>query len=272
MRGPHAALFLAPAVILMAAVFVVPLAQIVYTSVDSGALSLRAYSEVASSSLFLRVLENTFEISIGSTLATLLIGYPVAYHLSHVSPRRRAIYMIFILLPFWTSILVKSFAFVVILGESGIINNMLKWAFGDGAVLPLLFNRVGVTIGMVHYLLPFMVFPILVSLLAQSSDLRKAAQVMGSGRTRIFLRITLPLSMPGVLAGVIMCLVLSLGMFVTPELLGGRQDKMMANLVDFYTRVSLDWGVASAIAMILLVLSGLLIIALSRVPGEHRPI
>lgn len=272
MRGSHAALFLLPVVAVMALVFVVPLAQITYTSFDGSALSLRAYSELAGSGLFLRVLENTFEISIGSTLATMLIGYPVAYHLSRVSARRRALYLVFILLPFWTSILVKSFAFVVILGESGIINTMLGW-LSDGTIrLPLLFNRVGVTIGMVHYLLPFMVFPILVSLLAQNRDLHRAAEVMGAGRTRIFLRITLPLSIPGVLAGCIMCLVLSLGMFVTPELLGGRQDKMMANLVDFYTRISLDWGAASAIAIILLVLSGLLIALLSCLPGEHRPI
>lgn len=272
MRASRAVLFLAPVFLLMALVFLVPLAKILAASLDGGALSPRAYVEIAQSRLFLRVLQNTFEISLGSTLVALLIGYPVAYHLAHVPPARRTLYLVFILLPFWTSILVKSFAFVVILGDHGILNTPLRRLFGESGALPLLFNRVGVTIGMVHYLLPFMVFPILVSLLAQNEDLHRAAKIMGAGALRIFLRVTLPLSMPGVLAGCIMCLVLSLGMFVTPELLGGRQDKMMANLVDFYTRVSLDWGIASAIAVVLLVLSGLLIAGLSRLPGEHRAI
>lgn len=254
----------------MAAVFLVPLGQMAATSVDGAALSARAYEELAASTLFRRVLANTFEISLGSMLATLLLGYPIAYHLSRVPPARRAIYMVMVLLPFWTSILVKSFAFTVILGEQGIVNSLLRFAFGPTAALPLLFNRTGAIVGMVHYLLPFMVFPILVSLLAQGSDLHKAARVMGAGRTRIFLRVTLPLSLPGVLAGCVMTLVLSLGSFVTPELLGGRKDLMMANLVDFYTRVSLDWGVSSAIAVILLALTGMLIVALARLPGEHK--
>ena len=270
MRAGHAALFLAPVSAIIALVFLVPLAQIAYTSLDGAQLSARAYTELASSTLFSRVLVNTFEISIGSTVISLLLGYPIAYHLSRVPPRRRALYMILVLLPFWTSILVKSFAFTVILGENGIINNLLRTLIGPGAALQMLFNRAGATIGMVHYLLPFTVFPILVSLLAQGTDLHKAARVMGASRARIFFRITLPLSLPGVLAGAVMSLVLSLGMFVTPALLGGRRDLMMANLVDFYTRVSLDWGVASAIALLLLGLTGILIAIMARLPGEHR--
>jgi putative spermidine/putrescine transport system permease protein len=147
---------------------------------------------------------------------------------------------------------------------------VLRALFGEAAGLPLLFNRTGVVIGMLHWLLPFMVFPILVNLLAQGSDLHYAARVMGAGRTRIFFRITLPLSIPGVLAGCVITLVLSLGSFVTPALLGGRRDLMMASLVDFYTRVSLDWGAASAIAVLLLAITGGLILLLSRLPGEHR--
>ncbi|MFI5015233.1 MAG: ABC transporter permease [Hyphomicrobiales bacterium] len=272
MRGRHAVLFLAPGIVILAGVFLLPLCQIALTSVDGAALSARAYAALAGSTLFWRVLYNTFEISIGSTLACLVLGYPVAYHLSRVPLRRRLIYMMLILLPLWTSILVKSFAFTVILGENGIINNVLRFLFGPEAGVTLLFNRTGVLIGMVHYLLPFMVFPILVSLLAQGAHLHTAARVMGAGRTRIFLRITLPLSLPGVLAGCVMTTVLSLGMFVTPALLGGRRDVMMANLVDFYTRVSLDWGAAAAIAIVLLLITGSLLAVLSRLPADHRVI
>lgn len=265
MRPSQAVVFLAPVCLLMLGVFVLPLAGIVWTSLATGT---RAYHEIFHSRLFGYVLWNTLSISFGSTLASLAIGYPIAYHLARVSRRLRLVCLLFVLLPFWTSILVKSFAFTVILGEQGIINRIVHSLGGAG--FDLLFNRTGVIIGMTHYLLPFMVFPVLSSLLAQSSDLQRAAQVMGAGRTRIFLRITLPLSAPGVLAGCVICFVLSLGMFVTPALLGGRHDMMMSNLVDFYTRVSLDWSVASAIAVTLLLMTGVLLLGLSRLPGEHR--
>jgi len=266
----HALIFLGPVGLIMALGFFVPLGQIFYTSVDGAQLTLRPYAALADSRLFWLVLQNTFAISVESMLASLLLAYPIAYHLSRVTPRRRAVYMILVLLPFWTSILVKSFAFTVILGDHGIVNNVLRLLFGETAVLPLLFNRTGVVIGMMHWLLPFTVFPILVNLLAQGSDLHNAARVMGAGRTRIFFRITLPLSVPGVLAGCVITLVLSLGSFVTPALLGGRHDLMMASLVDFYTRVSLDWASASAIAVLLLAITGGLILLLTRLPGEHR--
>ena len=133
--------------------------QAAWTSVDGAALTPRAYAELAGSTLFWRVLENTFEISLGSTLVCLLLGYPVAYHLAQLPSRRRFLTMILVLLPFWTSILVKSFAFVVMLGENGILNTVLRAVFGPEAAVSLIFNRTGVLIGMVHYLLPFMVFP-----------------------------------------------------------------------------------------------------------------
>lgn len=259
-------LLLLPLGLLLVAMFAYPLGMVAWTSVhtDSG-FTLQAYRNLAGSSLFHRVLGNTLQISAMATLSSLLLGYLIAMHLAAMTPRRRTPYMVMVMLPFWTSILVKSFAFGILLGDQGIVNRSIAWLAGDSQKLELIFNRLGVVIGMTNYLLPFMVFPILASLLAQNRTLHRAAEIMGAGPVRIFLRITLPLSLPGVLAGVLMTMTLSMGMYITPALLGGRKDMMMANLVDFYTRQTLDWNLASAIAIVLLAMSGLLIALLLRV-------
>jgi ABC-type spermidine/putrescine transport system permease subunit I len=175
--------------------------------------------------------------------------------------------LILVMLPLWTSILVKSFALTVIFGNQGLINQLLDLLSGGAIHLRMMFNRIGVVIGMINYLLPFMILSILGSLVAQDPALARAAQTMGAGSLRIFWRIVLPLSMPGVIAGVIINMTLSIGMYITPALLGGRQDMMVANLVDFYTRQTLDWTTASATAIVLLALSGALVATLGRVRG-----
>ena len=270
-------LLLLPVSLLLVAFFVWPLALVGWSSLynsSNSALTLHAYSSLSTSTLFYRVLANTLQISCVATLVSLVLGYIIALHLARMDARRRAPYMVLVMLPFWTSILVKSFAFTVVLGERGLVNQLLGWLaelWGGTLHLEMLFNRVGVIIGMTNYLLPFMVFPIMASLLAQNESLLRVAEIMGAGPVRIFLRITLPLSLPGVLAGVLMNMTLAMGMYITPALLGGRRDMMMANLVDFYTRQTLDWNLASAIAIVLLALSGLLIAGLMRVQ-RNEPI
>lgn len=265
----HAALLLTPLTLLMLLFFLLPALSIVWTSVHGGQLDLTAYRELLTSALFRRVLVTTFEISIEATALTLVIGYAIAMHLARLTPSARAVMMIFVMLPFWTSILVKSFAFTIVLGDAGLVNRAISWLFGTETPIPMLFNRVGVVLGMLNFLLPFMVLPILGNLLAQDRTLQRAAETMGAGPVRIFLRITLPLSLPGVLSGVLMCLSLSVGSYITPALLGGRTDMMMANLVDFYTRQTLDWPAASAIAMVLLLITGLIVVLLTRVRGGN---
>lgn len=261
-----ALLLLLPMALLLAAMFAYPLGMVAWNSVNAGnGFTLKAYQNLAGSTLFYRVLGSTLQISLLATLASLVLGYLIAMHLAPMEAHRRTPYMVMVMLPFWTSILVKSFAFGAILGERGLVNRAIVWLAGDSYRMELIFNRLGVIIGMTNYLLPFMVFPILASLLAQNRTLHRAAEIMGAGPVRIFLRITLPLSLPGVLAGVLMTMTLSMGMYITPALLGGRKDMMMANLVDFYTRQTLDWNLASAIAMVLLAMSIILIGLLMRV-------
>ncbi len=251
----------------MALVFLVPLLTTVYFSVGGMELTAEYFLKIFQGKLYQAVLWTTVEISVVSALLTLVVGYPIAYHLSKQPPRRRLFLSMLLLLPFYTSILVKSFAFTVVLGHSGVINDGLRALFGEGAVVQLLYNRLGVYIGLVHNLLPYMVFPILTNLLSQDPNLPRAAELMGASRSRIFWKVTFPLSLPGVAAGVLLATVLSLGQYITPALLGGRQDMMMANLVHFQIAQALDWNMASAISVVLLSLAGLIILLLSRVKG-----
>jgi mannopine transport system permease protein len=257
---------LAPLAALLLVLFGYPLGLVAWTSLHvDGTLTFKAFQELAGSTLFYRVLGNTVQISAIATAVSLVAGYIIALHLAGMDPRRRTPYMVLVMLPFWTSILVKSFAFTIVLGENGVFNHAISALFGRPVKFELLFNRVGVVIGMANYLLPFTVLPILASLLAQNRSLHRVAEIMGAGPVRIFLRITLPLSMPGVLAALLMAMTLSMGMYITPALLGGRKDLMMANLVDIYTRQTLNWSAASAIAIVLLLMSGILIALLMRV-------
>jgi putative spermidine/putrescine transport system permease protein len=265
-----AMLLLAPMSALLVLFFAYPLALIAWQSVYDGGFTLKGYAALTTSRLFSLVLWNTFEISITATCVSLVLGYAIAMHLARQPPRRRTLYMIIVMLPFWTSILVKSYAFTITLGEKGLVNQILRGLTAGAFSIEMMFNRAGVVIGMINYLLPFMILPILASLLAQDQALHRVAELMGAGPVRIFFRITLPLSLPGVLAGVLMNLALAVGMYITPALLGGRRDMMMANLVDFYTRQTLDWNVASAISIILLAISAILAGLLMRVRGAGQ--
>lgn len=247
-------MYLVPALVLAASVLLAPIGYIVYFSLhsDAGAPGLGSYASLARSGLFWHSLWITLRISAAGALLTTLVGYPVALHLSQLTPRRRGLYMILVLVPFWTSILVKSYAFTVILGRHGIINSALSWLLGHPVQLPLIFNNVGVMIGMTNYLIPFVVFPVMASLLAIDRSIYRAAEVVGATPWQILRKITLPLSMPGVLSGLVSTFVMSTGFFVIPALLGGRKDMMLANLVEFFTSQVLQWNEASAIAVVLL--------------------
>lgn len=260
---------LLPFAALLVVFFLLPLGLVAWNSLYDQGWTLKGYEQVATSGLIHRVLLNTIEISALATFTSLVLGYAIALHLAAKPPARRAPYLAMVMLPFWTSILVKSFAFTVVLGDAGIVNQLLGWVTGGSWHLEMMFNRFGVVVGMTNYLLPFMVLPIMASLLNQNRNLYLAAEIMGAGPMRIFLRITLPLSLPGVYAGVLMCMTLSMGMYITPALLGGRRDMMLANLVDFYTRQTLDWNVASAIAIVLLAMSGVLLWILARVQSDR---
>ena len=242
-----------PAMLLLLALFAVPLLRLLALSVEGG--SLVAYEKALTNSLYLRVIFETFKIAAIVTLLTLALGYPVAYVMATSGRVWQLVGIAFVLLPFWTSILVRTYAWMVMLGRNGVVNRtLIGWGVIDSP-LPLLNNLAGVLIGMVHVLLPYMILPVFNAVKNVDPNLVLAAEGLGAPRWRAFLRVTLPLTMHGVAAGVTLVFTLSLGFFITPALLGGGRVVMVANLIEEQVRELLNWAFAGALSAILLALT-----------------
>ena len=242
-----------PATLLLLALFAVPLLRLLALSFAGG--SLAAYERALTNELYLRVIFETFKIAAIVTLLTLALGYPVAYIMATSGRVWQLVGIAFVLLPFWTSILVRTYAWMVILGRNGVVNRaLIGWGVIDSP-LPLLNNLAGVLIGMVHVLLPYMILPVFNAVKKVDPNLVLAAVGLGAPRWRAFLRITLPLTMNGVAAGVTLVFTLSLGFFITPALLGGGRVVMVANLIEEQVRELLNWAFAGALSAILLALT-----------------
>lgn len=242
-----------PAMLLLLTLFAAPLLRLLALSVAGG--SLVAYERALTNELYLRVIFETFKIAAIVTLLTLALGYPVAYVMATSGRVWQLVGIAFVLLPFWTSILVRTYAWMVMLGRNGVVNRaLIGWGVIDSP-LPLLNNLAGVLIGMVHVLLPYMILPVFNAVKNVDPDLVLAAVGLGAPRWRAFLRITLPLTMNGVAAGVTLVFTLSLGFFITPALLGGGRVVMVANLIEEQVRELLNWAFAGALSAILLALT-----------------
>lgn len=242
-----------PAMLLLLALFAAPLLRLLALSVAGG--SLVAYERALTNELYLRVIFETFKIAAIVTLLTLALGYPVAYVMATSGRAWQLVGIAFVLLPFWTSILVRTYAWMVMLGRNGVVNRaLIGWGVIDSP-LPLLNNLAGVLIGMVHVLLPYMILPVFNAVKNVDPNLVLAAEGLGAPRWRAFLRITLPLTMNGVAAGVTLVFTLSLGFFITPALLGGGRVVMVANLIEEQVRELLNWAFAGALSAILLALT-----------------
>jgi ABC-type spermidine/putrescine transport system permease subunit I len=230
--------------------FLVPVARLMLLSVEGGTFA--HYERALTEGLYVRVLLGTLEIGLYVSLISLVLGYPVAHFLATASKRWATIGFVFLLLPFWTSLLVRTYAWMVLLGRNGVVNRFLLETGVIAEPLPLLYNLAGVLIGMVHVLLPFMVFPIYSIMRRVDKGLLLAAEGLGATPWRIFQRIYLPLTLPGVLAGTTLVFILSIGFYITPALLGGGRVLMIAVLIEKQVREFLDWGFASALSMVLL--------------------
>ena len=250
-------LILLPATVLLLALFVYPLLGLVDRSVykRGTGYTLEFYGQIWLVPVYLQVIGRTFRISALVTLMCLALGYPVAYLLAMLRPRLARLLMIVVVLPFFTSIIVRTYAWMVLLGRNGVVNQSLTGLGLTDMPLPLLYNQGGVLVGMTYVLLPYMILTIYSVMHGIEPGLVRAAHSLGASRWQAFRRVFLPLSLPGIAGGTLLVFILGLGFFITPALMGGPSDVMIAMLIEREVEFTLNWSFASALAVILLILT-----------------
>jgi putative spermidine/putrescine transport system permease protein len=259
-----------PALLFYVGVYIYPLLLLLSWSFFDPGFTLKHYQELFGESAYFRALLNTLEISFSVTILSLLIGYPLAYLMTTTSARARGVLMSLILIPLWTSLLVRTFAWIVILGRNGIVNKLL---IGVGLIdqpLKLLYNMLGVQIGMVHVLLPFMVFPLYGVMSRIDPGLVRAARSLGAAPRMAFRHVFLPLSLPGVAAGCVLVFLLAVGFYITPALLGGPGQITLATLIAMMINALLNWGFGATLSLLLVTVVAALFVVFSTLMGLDR--
>jgi len=224
-------------------------------------LSLENYRTLLTSPIYRNVFWRTFEIAAVSTVIALLLAYPMGYAIGALAPRRRqGILLLLVIVPFWTSYIVRTYGWIGILQENGFLQSLLGWL--PGAPPALLYTRSAVIVGFVHVFLPLMILPIYASARNLDRRLLEASDDLGAPPRRTFLRVTLPLTLPGVVAGVVLFFIPTFGAFVTPQLLGGTGDLMMGNVIATQFGEAFNWplGAALSVTMTLVVVAVLAVL------------
>ena len=258
-----AALLLAPALLIIAAGFLLPLARLAILSVSAPGGPLAAYRELVTVDVYRIVLRNTVVLALVVSAVSLVIGFVLALVLMRLEAGWRATILACIVLPLWISVLVRTFSWMLILERNGPLNRLLMALGITDQPLPLLFAFPGVAIGMVHVLLPYAVLPIYAALTRIDPALLRASDGLGATRFTTFRRVLLPLSARGVATAALFTFLLSLGFFVTPALLGGPSNTTIPMLIDGFVNERLDWPLAAAASMTLLAMA-LVVVGLAR--------
>ena len=271
LQGGNALLLLPPGAFLLL-FFFWPLLRVVTRSVVEPQLGFGNYARVFGGGPFLRVLWITVETAGVVTLISLLLAYPLAYAIARARGRRLTLLMIFVLIPLWTSVVIRSYGWMIIFQRQGVLNDVLLSLGLTDSRLTLLPGGLAVHVGMVHIMLPFMILPLAAAMRGIDMSLLRAAEVLGAPPHRRFLEIFLPLSLPGVSAGIALVFMTSLGFFITPALLGGPRFTMAAVLIEQQADVQLDWPLASALATTLLLITTALYVVYLKLTGGRSPL
>ncbi len=259
----------APAVFFIAVLFVYPLLDVVVISFTDPTLSLVNYREFFSSPLYARVLGNTFWFAFLVTAICLALGYPLAYVIVRYGGTLGFALLLVVAMSFWTSFLVRTYSWLVILGSKGPVTKLLAWV-GFDPVPQILFNSFATTLGMVHILIPYMIMSIYASMQKIDPNHLRAAASLGATPFQGFRTVFLPLSLPGVVNGCTLVFIICLGFYVTPVLLGGPRDQMIAGLIGEQIEELLEWGFASAMAVVLLATTMALLAIYNRLVGLDK--
>jgi mannopine transport system permease protein len=254
----------APFLVLALVTFILPLASLLHESLFLPAPTLNHYQRALTEPVYLRVMLRTLRIAAAVTVLTLILAWPLAWVMARSSGLKLAILVASVLLPLWTSVLVRTYAWMVLLQKNGVVNQLL---IGSGVIdqpLTLLYTEGAVVLAMSHVLLPFMVLPIYSALRGIPEDYARAAQMLGASEWATFREVIFPLSLPGVTSGCLMVFLLALGFFVTPALVGGPRQMMIATLVSQQVREMLDWSFAGALVGVLLAFVLLLVLVFKR--------
>lgn len=260
---------LLPLLIFLAAFFVYPVSQLLWLSfVDpNGNPSLKNYVRLATTPVYLQVLWVTFKVGAWTTVFSILGGYPVAYLIANCRARARDVLMLLVLMPFWTSFLVKTFAWIILLGRTGLINDLILALGIAEAPVEIIYNFTGVMIGMIHSMLPLVIISMAAVMETIDPRLTQAAHALGARGGQAFWRIYFPLSLPGVAAGGLLVFITVLGFFITPALLGGPQETMIAQMIITVLTQLFDWAFAGSLALLLLVTATVVFILYNRLLG-----
>ena len=201
-----------------------------------------------------------------------MIGYPVAYLIAHSPPRLSRMLLVLVLVPFWTSLLVRTTSWIVLLQQQGVVNDLLVWLglVADGQRLTMIHNMTGTLVAMTHVLLPFMILPLYSVMRGIPAVQMQAALSLGASWPRAFYRVYLPQSLPGVGAGCLLVFILAIGYYITPALVGGQSGQLISNFIAYHIQTSLNWGLAAALGCVLFVAVLLLFLLYDRVLGLER--
>jgi putative spermidine/putrescine transport system permease protein len=262
-------LLVAPAVLTIIVMFVVPVGYVLLLSVTDPTVSLAHYQRLFTVPLYTSVLINTFKTSLIVTVACVLLGYPLAYVMSRRSDWVAIVFLVAVGMSFWTGFVVRTYAWLVILGNKGPVSAF--YAYADlGRPPQLLFTTFSSTLGMVHILLPYMVLALYGVMRKIDPNYMRAAEGLGAPPFSAFRHVFLPLSLPGLVNGSVLVFTLCLGFYITPILLGTPKDMMISQLINQQIEDLLAWGFASAIAVVLLVCTLFLLAIYNRFAGLDR--
>ena len=244
-----------PLLLFLTGFYLFPVAKILLKSIYENGFTIEHIYRVFTVPLYFRVLIKTIKISLVVTVASVIMGYPVAYLFYDVKDRTRDLLLIVVLIPFWVSILVRTYGWMVMLGRTGLFNSILLNLGIISSPMKLLYNEFAVYMGMIQIMLPFMILPLYSVMSKIDRNLLKAGEILGATPASVFWKIFFPLSLPGVLTGGILIFLLSMGFFITPALLGGIKEIMIAVLIAEQVDILLNWGFAAALSLLLLIVT-----------------